>query len=234
MGLKNYADRFPAIELQSTFYKLPRASTVERWRKVAPRLIFTLKAFQGITHPADSPTWRRSKRELEGVDPTEVGLLAISKFTKKAWEETERLAQALDAKVIVIQLPPKYTYCDKNLSKLSAFLSVASTRRIPAIEFRHVSWFDKLQEAREAIAPWNGIVVTDPLRVNPLDQPFQYHRMHGSNGLVNYRHKYADQELRLIWRSVLGKKAFVFFNNLAMKEDAERFLQMAGQSLELE
>ena len=144
------------------------------------------------------------------------------------------MAQALDAKVIVIQLPPKYTYCDKNLSKLSAFLSVASTRRIPAIEFRHVSWFDKLQEAREAIAPWNGIVVTDPLRVNPLDQPFQYHRMHGSNGLVNYRHKYADQELRLIWRSVLGKKAFVFFNNLAMKEDAERFLQMAGQSLELE
>lgn len=228
MSLRDYAGRFSAIELQSTFYRLPRATTVERWRKVAPKLIFTLKAFQGITHPADSPTWRRSRKELEGVDPAEVGFLTISKFTKRAWEETERLAQILDAMAIVIQLPPKFDYCSENISRLRAFLSAVSIRRTPAVEFRHVSWLNKLQEARAAIEPWDGILVTDPLKVEPPIQPFQYHRMHGSNGLVNYRHKYTNEELERLWLSVRGKKAYVFFNNLAMKEDAEKFLRIVG------
>jgi len=228
MRLKDYARRFPAIELQSTFYRLPMVSTVDRWRKTAPNLIFTLKAFQGITHPADSPTWRRSRKELEGVDPTEVGFLRISKFTRSAWEKTEQLAEILDAKAIVIQLPPKYDYNTKNISRLRRFLSSVSTRRIPAVEFRHTSWFSRLQEARTAVAPWDGIVVTDPLKVDPPNQPSQYHRMHGSDGLVNYRHRYTNEELERLGRSVGGKKAFVFFNNLTMKEDAESFLRIMG------
>jgi uncharacterized protein YecE (DUF72 family) len=225
MSLEKYAREFPVMELQSTFYRLPRVSTAERWRKVAPNLIFTLKAFQGITHPPDSPTWRKARKELEGVDPAEVGLLRVSKFTKEAWQRTEQVAEILDAKVIVVQLPPKYDYGAKNLSKLGKFLSAVSTKRVPAVEFRHASWFTRLQEAREAIAPYDGIVVTDPLKMNPPDQSLQYHRMHGSNGLVNYRHKYTDEELARLERSVRGKETYVLFNNLAMKEDAARFLR---------
>jgi uncharacterized protein YecE (DUF72 family) len=229
MSLGEYARRFPAIELQSTFYKLPMVSTAQRWKEVAPNLVFTLKAFQGITHPADSPTWRRSKRELDGVDSSDVGFLRISKFTMRAWERTEELAEVLGARAIVIQLPPKYDYSDKNISKLKAFLSAVSTRRIPAVEFRHRSWFDRLQEAGAAIAPWGGILVTDPLKVSPPDQRLQYHRMHGSDGLVNYRHKYTDEELERLRRQVEGRKAYVFFNNLAMREDAKNFLRAMGR-----
>ena len=228
MRLEDYARRFPAIELQSTFYKLPRTSTAERWKKIAPNLVFTLKAFQGITHPTDSPTWRRSKGELEGVDPAEVGLLRISKFTKGAWERTEQLAGILDARVVVIQLPPKYDYGAKNLSRLKDFLSAVSTNRVPAVEFRHASWFGRLEEARAVVAPWNGTIVTDPLKMNPPNQPLRYYRMHGSDGLLNYKHRYTSEELERIGRSVRGKKAYAFFNNLAMKEDAERFLRMTG------
>jgi uncharacterized protein YecE (DUF72 family) len=228
MSLEDYAREFPAIELQSTFYKLPMVSTVQRWRKVTPNLVFTMKAFQGITHPADSPTWRRSRKELEGVDSTEVGLLRVSKFTRRVWEKTEELAEILDARVIVIQLPPKYDYSATNISRLRAFLSAVSTSRIPAVEFRHKSWFDRLHEASAAIAPWGGILVTDPLKVNPPDQPFQYHRMHGSDGLVNYSHKYTDEELERLARKVEGRKGYVFFNNLAMKEDAKSFSRIVG------
>jgi uncharacterized protein YecE (DUF72 family) len=230
MSLEEYAREFPAIELQSTFYKLPMASTAQRWRKVASDLVFTLKAFQGITHPADSPTWRGSKKELEGIDPSEVGLLRISKFTKRAWERTEELAGILNAKVIVIQLPPKYDCSNKNISKLSAFLSAVSTQRIPAVEFRHRSWFGRLREASAAILPWGGILVTDPLKVSPPDQPLQYHRMHGSDGLVNYSHRYTDEELGRLRRQVGGREAFVFFNNLTMREDAKSFLRMMGDA----
>ena len=228
MKLEDYARRFQALELQSTFYKLPRASTAERWKMVAPNLTFTLKAFQGITHPADSPTWRRSRNELKGVDPAEVGFLRLTKFTKMAWEKTERVAEILDAKVIVIQLPPKYDCSGGNLSRLRAFLSAVSTERIPAVEFRHRSWFGRLEEAREVISPWGGIIVTDPLKVDPPHQPLHYHRMHGSDGLTNYRHRYTNDELDRLRRSVGGKKAYVFFNNLSMKEDAESFSRILG------
>lgn len=230
MRLTDYAERFQAIELQSTFYRIPRASTVEGWRKVAPRLTFTLKAFQGITHPADSPTWRRSKKELEGVGPSEVGLLRVSEFTKTAWKRTEQLAEILDAKIIVIQLPPKYDYSSKNVVRLRRFLSAVSPRRIPAVEFRHASWLGRLQDVRTVIAPWEGIVVTDPLKMNPPNQLIQYYRMHGSDGFVNYRHKYTNEELERLKQIVERQGAYVFFNNLSMKEDAERFLRKIDSS----
>lgn len=228
MRFEEYIRRFPAVELQSTFYKLPRVATAERWRKAAPDLVFTMKAFQGITHPADSPTWRRSREKLVGVSPDEVGLLRVSKFTKSAWEETERIAEALNAKAIVVQLPPKYEYSAQNISRISEFFSSVSARRVPAVEFRHASWFERLEEARAAVAPWDGMIVTDPLKTKPPSQPVQYHRMHGSDGLVNYRHRYTKEELERLGRAVEGRKAYVFFNNLAMKEDARGFMRMMG------
>jgi uncharacterized protein YecE (DUF72 family) len=230
MSLDDYARGFPAIELQSTFYKLPMVSTAQRWRKVAPNLVFTLKAFQGVTHPADSPTWK-SKKELKGVDPAEVGLLRISKFTRGVWEKTEELADILDAKVIVIQLPPKYDYSSRNVARLRTFLSTVSTSRIPAVEFRHKSWLDKFHEASGAIAPWGGILVTDPLKVDPPNQPLQYHRMHGRDGFVNYRYKYTINELEQLEQRVEKSKAYVFFNNLTMEEDAKNFLRIMGHDL---
>jgi uncharacterized protein YecE (DUF72 family) len=230
MGLESYAREFSTIEVQTTFYRLPKVSTVERWRRVAPNLTFTMKAFQGITHPPESPTWRRSKAELRDVDPAEVGLLKVSKFTLEAWKRTEQLADALDAKVIVVQLPPSFDYGAQNVSRLREFLSSVSTVRIPAVEFRHASWFPRLQEARETIAFCDGIVVTDPLKMEPPAQPLQYHRMHGSGGMVNYKHRYTDDELECLEKRVRGKEAYVFFNNLAMKEDAKRFLRTAQAS----
>jgi uncharacterized protein YecE (DUF72 family) len=47
--------------------------------------------------------------------------------------------------------------------------------------------------------------------------------------LVNYRHRYTGEELGRIERSIRGKNAYVLFNNLAMKEDAESFLRMVGE-----
>ncbi|MDE3056325.1 MAG: DUF72 domain-containing protein [Bacteroidota bacterium] len=52
--LQAYAKLFTAVEINSTFYRLPRLSTAEKWRKevdeVTPGFEFTVKAFQGITH----------------------------------------------------------------------------------------------------------------------------------------------------------------------------------------
>ena len=55
-----YYDEFGIVELQTTFYNIPREKTLLKWREEAPEdFEFIVKAFQGITHPMSSPTWRR-------------------------------------------------------------------------------------------------------------------------------------------------------------------------------
>jgi len=59
--MSRYFSEFSIVELQSTFYKLPMVKTAEKWRSQAPEgFEFTLKAWQGVTHPSESPTWKRS------------------------------------------------------------------------------------------------------------------------------------------------------------------------------
>ena len=52
--LQAYAQLFDAVEINSTFYRLPRVSTAQKWRSKAdavnPKFEFTVKAYQGITH----------------------------------------------------------------------------------------------------------------------------------------------------------------------------------------
>lgn len=50
---------FGIVEIQQTFYQPPRDTTAEKWRAEAPQdFVFTLKAWQLITHEAASPTYR--------------------------------------------------------------------------------------------------------------------------------------------------------------------------------
>ncbi len=57
-GMKPYLSRFRLVEVQQTFYKLPRMETVVRWRQQAPDdFEFIIKAWQVITHPPSSPAY---------------------------------------------------------------------------------------------------------------------------------------------------------------------------------
>lgn len=61
LNLSRYAELFQTIEINSTFYKLPKRETAQQWyEKTEGKLIFCMKAFQGITHPLTSPTWKRA------------------------------------------------------------------------------------------------------------------------------------------------------------------------------
>jgi len=63
--MKGYFGRFGLVEVQQTFYKMPKLETAARWRQQAPSdFEFTLKAWQLITHPSVSPTYRRAGIEI--------------------------------------------------------------------------------------------------------------------------------------------------------------------------
>lgn len=229
-GLKfeEYVKRFNAIELQETFYRRVKPTTLKKRREVAGEdFIFTMKAFQGITHPASSPTWRRSGWKPE--PPEKYGLLRPTRENFELWQEILDNAEAISAKAVVIQLPPSFAFTDEAFEGVKEFFREVPSKVEVAIEFRHRSWF------REDVGKWlyeRGIIQA----LDPFTQPLivktekAYFRLHGL--AKGYRYQYTTEELKKL-RDMM-KKGYVMFNNLTMVEDCSRFLDLlAGGTGEL-
>jgi uncharacterized protein YecE (DUF72 family) len=117
--LRFYASRLPTVEINNTFYRLPKESVLQNWaEQVSPEFRFVLKAPQKITHV------KRLKEADEEV-----------KYLFGAENSLGRNKGA-----VLFQLPPSLR---KNLLTLQSFLSIVPTDRPIAFEFRHPSWFDE-------------------------------------------------------------------------------------------
>lgn len=122
--LPYYADRFPTVEINYTFYRLPNEKTLEGWRAATPAAFrLTLKAPRRITHDG------RLQRS-DGVLAAFCGL-----------------AQTLGPKlgVLLFQLPPTFK---KDLDVFDRFLDTLPPAVHAAFEFRHASWLDEEVFAR--------------------------------------------------------------------------------------
>jgi uncharacterized protein YecE (DUF72 family) len=116
--LSYYAERFGAVEVNSTYYRMPSASTLESWAKEVPRgFQFTFKAPQAITH----------FKRLQDAEEA----------TKKFCEETAVLKARRGP--LLFGLPPNFK---KDLPRLQGFLKQLGRGVRVAFEFRHPSWFD--------------------------------------------------------------------------------------------
>ncbi len=114
-----YAARLPAVEINNTFYRMPKPALLEAWaQQVSPKFRFVLKASQRITH---------HKRLKEAGEE-------IAYFFRTASTLGDRLGPAL------FQLPPNLK---KDLPRLEAFLAVLPDGARAAFEFRHASWFEE-------------------------------------------------------------------------------------------
>jgi len=222
---KYYRD-FDAIEVQQTFYRILQEKTLERWRKEAPEgFTFAVKAFQGVTHPPNSPTWRRSN-----VKPgKDVGLLRPTSDVLHFWRVTLKEAEILGARFILIQLPKSFKETEESFASAEKFFEMAERKEFEiAVELR--GWSEK--GIKRFVREFDVIDVTDPLVRVPLHSgETSYYRLHGryENGRIIYRHSYSDEELEKIRDRVLGwnrGESFVFFNNSDMCRDAKRFRAM--------
>jgi uncharacterized protein YecE (DUF72 family) len=116
--LKYYAEKLPAVEINNTFYRLPRAGILEGWAAQVPTTFrFVLKASRRITH---------NKRLKDAGDETAY-----------LYETAGSLGRRLG--VILFQMPPNF---QKDLDRLQAFLSTLPPGKVAAFEFRHASWLD--------------------------------------------------------------------------------------------
>ncbi len=116
--LRFYAERFPAVEVNNTFYRLPKQEVLEGWtREVPADFAFAVKASQRLTHI------------LRMKDAGETLTYFLSQLSG--------LGDHLGP--VLYQLPPNMK---KDLGRLVPFLELLPRGGRSAFEFRHASWFD--------------------------------------------------------------------------------------------
>jgi uncharacterized protein YecE (DUF72 family) len=116
--LRYYAERLSCVEINNTFYRMPKAPVLESWTAQVPSgFLFVLKASRQITH----------RKRLKGAAEP------LGYLLKTASVLGERLGPVL------FQLPP---HLRKDLGRLEDFLSLLPKEREFAFEFRHESWAD--------------------------------------------------------------------------------------------
>jgi len=194
----HYAERFPAVEINATFYRLPKEQTVERWHDAAPdRFRYAVKGSNYLTH---------SKKLRDPEDPvaTITSRMAPLKAFHGVW---------------LWQLPPNLHV---DVARLERFLSALPGGPGHAVEFRHDSWYvDEVEHtlARHDVA-WVWLSDRQMPDAAPVTADLVYLRLHGLDEDPDrrYRWDYSTDELapwvgRLRAAAADGCDGWVFFNN---------------------
>jgi uncharacterized protein YecE (DUF72 family) len=218
-----YFATFDTLEVQQTFYEPPSKLTMDRWREQAPAdFVFTIKAWQIITHRATSNTYRRLRSH---VDREECGAFQVNDTVRRAWDVTRDCARLLRARAILFQCPASFKPTAENLDNMRRFFNTID--RMPDV---HYLW--------EPRGDWPDDVVLDLCReltlvhtVDPFVRPsltpeVTYWRLHGIGS--HYR-AYTDDELRDLASRLPAeaRETYVMFNNIPRTADAKRFLAFA-------
>jgi uncharacterized protein YecE (DUF72 family) len=236
---REYYRLFPVVELQSTFYNLPQARTAERWRAEAPvDFQFCLKAWQAITHPATSPTWRRStERELPG-NKTKYGHLRPTRENFDAWQSTLKICNILRADICLIQCPPSFKFSSRNFNNVHRFIGQIERGGTKLAWEPRGNWKEYPNEVKRLCNQLDLIHVVDVLKSAPAAETETcYFRLHGLGPKeVNYRYRYSLQDLKRLRERTLdaltrgAKEVFVLFNNHSMLDDAKAFCSLVQAS----
>lgn len=156
--LAYYSERLSAVEVNNTFYRMPKSEVVRGWAEQTPDdFSFVLKASRRITHNA--------KLGPDAVDPLEYLASTSAELAEKRGP-------------ILFQTPP---WLKKGADRLEAFLEGIPDGVRAAFEFRSTSWFDDevaelLEEhgAALVLADTGNADKDPPLRVTA---PFGYARL---------------------------------------------------------
>ncbi len=192
--LAYYVQRFDTVEINNSFYRLPKPGIFATWREATPAgFVFAVKASRFLTH-------HKKLKEPEN---------ALDNFLPRAAELGDKLGP------ILFQLPPRWRCHAERLAELLAILP----RELKyAFEFREPSWlcdevFQILRRSNAAFCIFELAGYHTPLE---LTADWTYVRLHGPGG--KYQGSYSDRKLaewaeRIAeWSQVL-RHIYVYFDN---------------------
>ena len=203
--LEYYAEHFNALEINSTFYRLPVRSSIKNYKKRAPELTYIFKLYRGITH----------YRQLadENVSPF---------FMIK-----DILGENLYS--LLAQFPESFKPSEKSFDFLvnlfEKFKGISSV-----VELRAPEWLEHLGFFRERKIP---VCCSDfPQSLNWLKECVQtektaYFRFHGRRKL--YSNSYTDEELKEFAKKINvshSENKLCFFNNTSKGYAVENALKL--------
>ena len=195
LWLEFYARHFDTVEVNATFYRLPRETAVENWvHESPPEFVFAVKMSRYVTH---IKRLRELPPSLELFYSRIRPLVGSPKFGPVLWQlpgtfprDDERLRQALE------QLPPG-RHC---------------------FEFRHESWFaEEVYELLRShgVALVIGDTPTRPFQAHELTADWTFIRFH--HGTRGRNSNYSERELEEWAGRIEGWAArsdvYVYFNN---------------------
>lgn len=205
--LAHYATRFPTVELNNSFYRLPEASTFRRWRDETPEgFVMVVKVSRYLTHV---------RRLREPDEPL-----------ARLWERARPLGSRLGP--LLFQLPPRFPV---ELQRLRGLLDAMPRDASAAFEFRDPSWhtravYDVLERANAALV-WPDR--PGPICELPLTADWGYVRLHQGGPA---RPGYGPARLRAWADRIAASEAsgfWVYFNNdaeAAAPRDALRLTEL--------
>ena len=207
---EHYAQHFDTVEINNTFYHLPKEQSLQRWHKLAPEgFRYAVKANRFITH---------IKKLKDTSEPLE-----------RFFERINLLKSNLGP--ILYQLPPSL---HKNLNLLETFIKLLGKRKTAVFEFRHESWYS--DDTFELLRKFNvGFCIHDmPGKESPrvVTTDIVYVRFHGTTG--RYSGSYPKSALRewAKWLKAQAKNArgiYAYFNNDAQAHAIKNAKQLKEQ-----
>ncbi len=226
-----YAEEFPVVEINASYYRLPTRRLFGEMRKRAPSgFLFWVKLYQGLTHE-------------KTLDPKELKAMA---------ESVEPLEAAGQLSGLLAQFPWGFRREEDSWERLNRLREGLGSRPL-AVEFRHRSW-DR-PEVYDRLRQWGCTycIVDEPRMSNlmppvvKITSPMAYFRFHGRNreswwsgsGSDRYDYSYSTRELqgwkeKIVQASTKARQVFVFFNNChagQAAKNAQTLREMLGLPL---
>ena len=186
--LPYYAARFPTVEINYTFYRMPTEKLVAGWAAQTPSPYkLTLKAPRRITHD----------NRLRNVGEQ------VKFFCDVAGTLGEKLG------TLLFQLPP---FLKKDLAVFDAFLGELPPNAQAAFEFRHASWFDdeifdRLAARNLAVCIADSEKLSTPVRVTA---DYAYFRLRDEGYQADDIKRWADTVAR---ETGSCRDVFVYFKH---------------------
>ena len=189
-----YAEQFDTVEINNSFYRLPKAETFDKWREQAPPgFDYAVKANRFLT---------QAKKLKDCAEP-------VARMMAPVRHLQDRLGP------ILYQLPPNLRI---NLPRLDEFLALLPRDLMHVFEFRERSWY--VPETLALLERYSASFCAHDMPGSTSERwavgPIAYVRFHGAGG--KYWGRYSDEAL-LGWTDWMreqaagGRTVWAYFNN---------------------
>ena len=199
-----YSARLPTVEINNTFYRMPKTEMLAHWAEISPAAFrFAIKASRRITHFA--------RIKPEAADSVAFLYRALHALGDKRGP-------------VLFQLPP---VLKKDLPRLRAFLELLPPDHRGAFEFRHESWFsDDVYDALKAAGAALCLSEREDNAPPPLVEtaPWGYVRLR----LETYADAELEQWARRLAQSKWGEVYAYFMHEPTAPAYAQTLMRLAA------